>query len=440
MNNIIVIALGGLCIFFSCILPLPEKPSRFWQFIILICTLASACVLVYPLGQSYAFVAIAIVLFLIYLSTSQRWLNLSCALFGYLFAVSLDYICIWIAQRYLNMNLDQIYQDTSVIIPFSMIYCMTCFLCTSLLGYLLNTRLKISALLTDLDLCKTIFIEMLLLTVVFIFNFSYGSNLGYSYGVVAFNGILFLALFAAIAVLMWFLYRNIQQKQQAKSMLQQYEHLQAYTHKLEELYGSMRSFKHDYVNILSTLSGYMEKEDLPRLKDYFYNEILPLSQAFSESDTRLGTLSYIEILELKSLLSSKLIYAMELGIKVELELSEPVRELPMKSIDLARVMGIFLDNAIEAALASREMLIQLCFFSKEDCLIIILRNSSAPPAFPISQLTGWGISSKGEHRGVGLHNAKNILDQYDHVLWDMEYKDSFFTQTLTIYQKGTDGL
>lgn len=123
----------------------------------------------------------------------------------------------------------------------------------------------------------------------------------------------------------------------------------------------MRSFKHEYINLLSTLSGYIENDDMAQLKDYFYSEILPISQAFSESDTRLGSLSHIGILEFKSLLSSKLIYAMESGINVELEITDPIRELPMKSVDLVRVMGIFLDNAIDAALNSSEKLMQLCF-------------------------------------------------------------------------------
>lgn len=197
---------------------------------------------------------------------------------------------------------------------------------------------------------------------------------------------------------------------------------------------------HEYVNLLSTLSGYIEKNDMAQLKDYFHKEILPISQAFSESDTRLGLLSHIDILELKSLLSSKLFYAMELGIHVDLELTDIIRDIPMKSVDLVRVMGIFLDNAIDAALKSNEKLIQLCFIQKGDCMIMILQNSSSPPQIPISNLADWGISSKGAQRGIGLYNAKSILNQYPHILWDMEYQAPYFTQTLTIHQTGEDRL
>lgn len=213
MNYIILTSLGGLCIFFSCMHLLPDKPSRIWRLAMLICVLTSSCILNYSLGQYYAFITIAIALFLIYHSTTLRWLNLSCALFGYLFTVALNYLYIWLSQVYFATPLEEMYQNPQFILFIALVYCFICYVCTSLLGYLLNTRLKISTFLINNDLNKTLFVTVLLLTVFFVFNFSYGDELGYSYGVTAFNGILFLSFFIFITILMWFLYRNIQQKQ-----------------------------------------------------------------------------------------------------------------------------------------------------------------------------------------------------------------------------------
>lgn len=440
MGNLLLAVLGGFCIYSGCINILPEKPASKWNFIIFLSITASSCIFSHYLWHFSAFVTVAITLVLIYHFTSLKWLNISCALFGYLFTVTLNYICIWIAQKFFHMSLGQMYQIDDVILLFSSGYCIICFLCTLWLGHLLNSKFKISKFSSDIASLKTIFITMLLLTVFFIFNFSYSDDIGYSYGVIAFNGILFLALFIAVTILMWFLHQNVQKKIQAEHMLHQYEHLQTYTEEVEKLYVSMRGFKHEYVNLLSTLTGYIDKGDITQLKDYFYSEILPLSQAFSESDTRLGSLSHIELLELKTLLSSKLIYAMELCINIELELTDTIRNIPMKSVDLIRVLGIFLDNAIDAALNSNEKRIQLCFLLKEDCMVIILRNSSFPPQIPLARLADWGISSKGAQRGIGLYNAKSILNQYPHILWDMEYQAPYFTQTLTIHQTGEDHL
>lgn len=424
--------LGGLCVYFSFTNLLSEK-MKFYKYVIIFSyTLLSAYVFYEYFGQYSALFMVVGILILLFIFTTQKWMNLSCALFGYLFTVTFNYLCIWIVQKTLHMDLEQMSTSPFISLSFSTIYFLLCYTSTKLLGWFLNTKLKISTILSDPHLSFAIFISMALLAILFIFNFSYGDHVGYSYGVVAFNGFLFLCLFAAITTLMWFLYRTIEQKQQAKAMLTQYEHLQSYTLELEKLYGSMRCFKHDYVNILSTLSSYIERGDMASLQDFFHAKILPLSHDFSDSDTKIGTLSNIESLQLKSLLSSKLIYSMELGIKTEIEITEPISEIPIDGIDLTRILGIFFDNAIEATQDTVDKKLQLCIFYKDDNLVIILRNTANPPIQPIGTLTSWGVSTKGSERGIGLYNAKNLLDHHQNVLWDMTYEEPFFTQILTM--------
>ncbi|HEL8800302.1 TPA: ATPase, partial [Listeria monocytogenes] len=56
---------------------------------------------------------------------------------------------------------------------------------------------------------------------------------------------------------------------------EQLEQLQDYVTTLESLHREMRVFRHDYVNILSTLVGYIDNNDMPGLKYYFENNIVP---------------------------------------------------------------------------------------------------------------------------------------------------------------------
>jgi len=44
--------------------------------------------------------------------------------------------------------------------------------------------------------------------------------------------------------------------------------LQDYTHNLEAMYNGLRSFKHDYINILLSMSGYIENNDIDGLKEF----------------------------------------------------------------------------------------------------------------------------------------------------------------------------
>ena len=52
-----------------------------------------------------------------------------------------------------------------------------------------------------------------------------------------------------------------------------YNRLQEYTNQIESMYSSLRSFKHDYSNIMLSMSGYIESNDMEGLSDYFNKEI-----------------------------------------------------------------------------------------------------------------------------------------------------------------------
>lgn len=432
MYDILYTSLGGICIYFSSVNLLSVKLSSWQKLALFAFTLLSLLISVSFFDQFSVLITIGGILALIYFYSSNPWLDLSCALFGYLLTVSCNQVFIWGIQLLLHQSLELLLGNPTVSLVLSAIYCVLCYTLTRLLGYLLHRYLKLEILLTDYRLSKTIFLSLLLLTLLFIFNISIGQYIGYNYGVIAFNGSIFLTLFLVFSILIWFLYQSIQQKEQAKSMLKQYEHLQAYTDELEKLYGSQRRFKHDYINILSTLSGYIEQGDLPELNRYFHQEILPISQTFTKADSQLGRLSQIKILELKSILSSKLIYALEKGIAVEVEITKPIEAIPMPMVDFCRVVGIFLDNAIEASLSTDEPFLHLCFLKDEAHTVMILQNSANPPTYPISTLADWGISEKGEHRGIGLYSARTILDSYSNVLWDMKYQSPYFIQMITM--------
>lgn len=231
------------------------------------------------MGQFFS-VLFAIVggLLLLYRWSSHKWLDLSYALFGYLLTVSCNYVFIWVIQLLFRQSLASLQSIPATSLTLSSIYCFLCYVLTKQFGIWLHKHLKLELLLTDDRLMKTIYLTLLLVTILFIFNITMGNDIGYGYNVVAFNSILFLVLFLASASLIWFLYENIRQKLQAKYMLKQYEHLQTYTSELEKLYQPSRQFKHDYINILTTLSGYIDEGNLGELKRYFHQEQPPARQ------------------------------------------------------------------------------------------------------------------------------------------------------------------
>ena len=221
---------------------------------------------------------------------------------------------------------------------------------------------------------------------------------------------------------------QIQTESKQKSM----QDLQDYTRNLEAMYNSLRSFKHDYVNILLSLSGYIEEGDLDRLKDFFESKIFPTKNLITGGDYKLNQLSNIGVLEIKSLLSAKMIYAHESGIDITIDIPDKVESFLIDTVDLARILGIFLDNAMEATLETEQPQIGLNILRNKTSVSIIISNRFPDNGVMLHKLKQKGFSTKNGHQGIGLWNAQKIISSYDNVLLETTMKRDYFTQHIEL--------
>ena len=221
---------------------------------------------------------------------------------------------------------------------------------------------------------------------------------------------------------------QIQTEAKQKAM----QDLQDYTRNLEAMYNSLRSFKHDYVNILLSLSGYIEDGDMDRLKDFFESKIFPTKNLITGEDYKLNQLSNISVLEIKSLLSAKMIYAHESGIDITIDIPDKVESFLIDTVDLARILGIFLDNAIEATLETEQPQIGLNIIQNKTGVSIIISNRFRDNGLMLHKLKQKGFSTKIGHQGIGLGNAQKIISSYDNVLLETTMKCDYFTQHIEL--------
>ncbi len=221
---------------------------------------------------------------------------------------------------------------------------------------------------------------------------------------------------------------QIQTEAKQKAM----QDLQDYTRNLEAMYNSLRSFKHDYVNILLSLSGYIEDGDMDRLKDFFESKIFPTKNLITGGDYKLNQLSNIGVLEIKSLLSAKMIYAHESGIDITIDIPDKVESFLIDTVDLARILGIFLDNAMEATLETEQPQIGLNILQNKTSVSIIISNRFPDNGVMLHKLKQKGFSTKNGHQGIGLWNAQKIISSYDNVLLETTMKRDYFTQHIEL--------
>ncbi len=241
------------------------------------------------------------------------------------------------------------------------------------------------------------------------------------------SGYLLVMLFLLLAL--GHSYREqIQTEAKQKALLD----LQDYTTNLETMYNSLRSFKHDYMNILLSMSGYIEDGDMEKLKKYFEEKIFPTKNLIDQGDYKLNQLGNIGVLEIKSLLCAKMIYAHESGIDVTIDIPDRVDSFPIDTVDLARILGIFLDNGIEASLMAEQPQIGLNILPNKAGVSIIISNHFKDNGLVLHKLKEKGFSTKTGHPGIGLSNAEKIIRTYDNVLLETTMQNGCFTQHMEL--------
>ena len=241
------------------------------------------------------------------------------------------------------------------------------------------------------------------------------------------SGYLLVMLFLFLAMRRFYL-EQIQTQAKQKAL----QDLQDYTHNLEVMYNGLRSFKHDYINILLSMSGYIENGDMNELKEFFESKIFPTKNLIDQGDYKLNQLGNIGVLEIKSLLSAKVIYAHESGIDVMIDIPDRVDSFPMDTVDLARVLGIFLDNATEAALETSKPQIGLNIIQNKTGVSIMISNCFRDKGAVLHKLKQKGYSTKTGHQGIGLSNAWKIIGSYDNVLLETTMQCGCFVQHMEL--------
>lgn len=267
---------------------------------------------------------------------------------------------------------------------------------------------------------------------IFLFNIAIGDYIGYSRSVITFNCILFACYFIISTILIVNIIKSHMEKVNLDIHQDSYNRLQEYTNQIENMYSSLRSFKHDYSNIMLSMSGYIEANDMDGLKEYFDKEILPLSKKVTKNTAHINQLMNIKTTELKSIISSKLLYAIELNINVNIEVTDEIVSLPIDTLDLCRVIGIFLDNAIEATLETDQPSIRFALINLETEYIFVISNTFLEKGIPYAALAKPNVSTKGANRGIGLYNAHEIISRYNHAFLDTEIQDKIFVQRLQL--------
>lgn len=232
--------------------------------------------------------------------------------------------------------------------------------------------------------------------------------------------------------------RNLRQELQEQVMLQkeiQLQNINNYSKQVEGLYQEIRSFRHDYANILTSLKLGIDKKDLQLISDIYDSVLKESGKTLKGERFEVARLANVQELPLKSLLLSKLSEAQSLSIPISLEVEAPIVISHIEQIDLLTIVSILLDNALEAAAeAGDKANLAVCLFEDRrlNKQVLIIQNATAEREVDLARIFERGVSSKVGERGLGLANVTDILKAYPNISLRTTSQHFTFTQVLEI--------
>lgn len=210
------------------------------------------------------------------------------------------------------------------------------------------------------------------------------------------------------------------------------ESAEEYNNTLHILHDNVRGFKHDFDNIVTTIGGYIRTEDMNGLKKYYLQ--------LEDNCQRVNNLYLLnpEIINndgIYNLLTKKYNEAEEKDIKVNITFLLDLSTLHMKIYEFARILGILLDNAIEASSECEERIINLTFRndSKNSRELILIENTYNDKNLDTEKIFEKGVSGKDNHTGLGLWEVRKLIKKNNNINLYTSRNDNFFCQQLEIY-------
>ncbi len=203
-----------------------------------------------------------------------------------------------------------------------------------------------------------------------------------------------------------------------------------YIKTLNEMIDSLRGFKHDHNNMLQVINGYISAQDMDGLKKFHsqmmsesrkLNNIIPLNSYIKHNPPLYG------------LLLSKISYSEIKNINLTISVMCKVEIKNIKIYDLCKILGVLLDNAIEAAYESEKKYVELAIRenTNKSCLFIEINNSCSGTV-DLETIFKDGYTTKKDHTGFGLWEIRKIINKYKNCKLYTHSRENLFSQRIEI--------
>ncbi len=191
---------------------------------------------------------------------------------------------------------------------------------------------------------------------------------------------------------------------------------------VENMYRTMRGWRHDYHNHIQTMKAYLKMNKLDELDEYLNK----LDTDLTTVDTVIKTGN----LMIDAILNSKLSIFKANNISVNAKAIVP-KTLKVNDIDLCVIIGNLLDNALEACLKidkieDRFLRVYIDIFKGQ--LYISVQNSNGGKIKKIGKT--YYTSKDGNTHGFGILRIDNIVNKYNGFINRQHEEGVFATEVM----------
>ena len=240
-----------------------------------------------------------------------------------------------------------------------------------------------------------------------------------------------IAMFAFIVILFTLFRQRMDNEKVSKKYDELLDVMKNYESDIEE----QRTLRHETKNEFATIKCKLQdKEDNKTIIEYIDSVIGEKGKA---SSTKYSKFKYLPSNWLKGFFYYKFIEAEKKGIKVSINISKQIENSFLKDIetkdfkDLARIVGVYLDNAIEASSTSEDKKLGIEMYLIKEKIELIITNTFNNE-INLDKIGKESFSTKGKHRGHGLLLVNKILSENNMFEAKNEIRDNIYIQSLKI--------
>lgn len=257
-------------------------------------------------------------------------------------------------------------------------------------------------------------------------NFSYDLSIEYA-----------IFTFAFMIGIVVFIIGYFNEKARNNILKYKYDELHNYAMTYETELAEKSKAQHEYRNQLIIVKNLIDSDTK---EASLYIEKILKKDLNSKNLYWLNKLINIPYGGLKGLLYYKIMEMVNKKFEIYINISEELRKKTLWKIyednaqDITRIIGVYIDNAIEAASISEDKFFILDVLYENNNIEFVFSNTYTNN-IDINKIDKEGYSSKGKGRGYGLSLVKDILDNNSNLSQEREINGKFYVQKLIIKTK-----